>query len=94
MKSLFPIGVEFILILRSASLAFGRVLILDCHPELQWVRHYLRDSSYGMLQKITYQMAFEEIANRNHAHLRPHPSGWQTSTVQPIIAALSHSVYY
>jgi hypothetical protein len=39
------------------------------------------------LQIGNIQMAFEEIANRNHAHLRPHPSGWQTSTVQLIIAA-------
>jgi hypothetical protein len=45
------------------------------------------------LQVGNVQMAFEEIANRNHAHLRPDPSGWQTSTVQPVIDALSRNSF-
>src|SRR5271168_5011045 len=66
MKSLFPISVELILILRPASLALGRVLILDCHPELQWVRRYARNSSYRMLQKITYGYSQHHSPSSTH----------------------------
>src|SRR5271163_2902278 len=78
MKSLFPIGVELILILRPASLAFGRVLILDCHPELQWVRRYVRNSSYGMLQKMTYRYPQHHPRSTTH-RLCSRNGKWQST---------------
>jgi hypothetical protein len=50
----------------------------------------LAEETHRPRQVGNVQMAFEETANRNHAHLRPDSSGWQTSTVHPISPLQCH----